>query len=29
LRADYDELLRTLQAVAPNHGMQPTAFGLG
>ncbi|PYN81275.1 MAG: hypothetical protein DMD97_02790 [Candidatus Rokuibacteriota bacterium] len=27
--ADYDHLLRTLRAIAPNHGIQPTAFGRG
>jgi hypothetical protein len=27
--AEYDQLLRTLDAIAPNHGMQPTAFGRG
>ncbi len=25
--AEYDQLLRTLGAIAPNHGIQPTASG--
>jgi len=24
--AEYDRFLRTLRAIAPNHGMQPPAF---